>query len=89
MYPCGCVHQAPPVPTCYVCHSFFIPAQSAPALNQWFYAYRVTILNEGERIMQIRSRHWVIIDDDGKKEEVRWVPAGHFWIMHLLEVHAV
>jgi ApaG protein len=35
------------------------------------YAYRITMTNEGERTVRLLSRHWVIVDSEGRREEVR------------------
>ena len=39
--------------------------------NQYAFAYTVRIANEGQDIAQLRSRHWIITDSDGKVQEVR------------------
>jgi ApaG protein len=46
-------------------------AQSDPARRQWFYLYTIRIANEGERPMQLISRHWIIEDARGEVREVR------------------
>ena len=51
--------------------SFFVPERSAPEEGQWFFAYRVTISNEGSERAQLISRHWIITDGNGSKDEVR------------------
>ena len=48
-----------------------MPEQSAPKAKRYVFAYTVRIANEGERSAQLRSRHWIITDADGKVEEVR------------------
>jgi len=45
--------------------------QSAPAKNQWFFLYTVTISNEGSETVQLLTRHWIITDGTGHIEEVR------------------
>jgi ApaG protein len=45
--------------------------QSAPAKNQWFFLYTVTISNESAETVQLLTRHWVITDGTGHIEEVR------------------
>ena len=45
--------------------------QSAPAKNQWFFLYNVTISNESAETVQLLTRHWVITDGTGHIEEVR------------------
>lgn len=51
--------------------SFFVADRSDPDEGQWFFAYRVTISNEGSETAQLISRHWIITDGDGEEEEVR------------------
>lgn len=49
----------------------YAPARSAPAENQWFFHYTITITNEGSETVQLLTRHWLITDGTGKLEEVR------------------
>ncbi len=35
------------------------------------FSYKVTITNEGDEYAKLISRHWVIIDADGNKDEVK------------------
>jgi ApaG protein len=51
--------------------SHFEPERSSPDDGQWFFSYHVRIANEGERVAQLLSRHWIITDGDGKEQEVR------------------
>ena len=51
--------------------SSYVPEQSEPDQHQWFFAYRVRITNGGDETVQLRTRHWVITDANGKVEEVR------------------
>ncbi len=51
--------------------SSFVPEQSEPDQQQWFFAYRVRIHNGSEEAVQLMTRHWVITDANGKIEEVR------------------
>ncbi|MFI5300016.1 MAG: Co2+/Mg2+ efflux protein ApaG [Polyangiales bacterium] len=51
--------------------SFYVPEQSAPRAHRYVFAYTVRITNEGTIVAQLRTRHWVITDGDGKVEEVR------------------
>ena len=51
--------------------SFYIPEQSQPTEDHYFFAYRVQIRNEGTESAQLISRHWMITDGDGEKHEVR------------------
>ena len=49
----------------------YVAAQSSPAAHRYVFAYTVRIANEGTEAAQLRSRHWVITDGNGKVEEVR------------------
>lgn len=49
----------------------YVPEQSSPRMRRYVFAYTVKIANEGATPAQLRSRHWVITDGDGKVEEVR------------------
>jgi ApaG protein len=51
--------------------SVFVPERSDPDDSQWFFAYKVRITNEGGETAQLVSRHWVIVDGNGRVEEVR------------------
>lgn len=49
----------------------YLEAQSDPAKPLYWFAYHITIRNEGEHVVQLLSRHWVITHGDGRAEEVR------------------
>lgn len=49
----------------------FVPDQSDPAAGRYFFAYHISIRNEGETTVQLISRHWVITNGEGRVEEVR------------------
>jgi len=51
--------------------SMYVPEQSKPSENKWFFAYSVKITNQGDETVQLISRHWTISDANGKTEEVR------------------
>ncbi len=44
---------------------------SDPQRSQWFFLYTIHIANEGERPVQLLTRHWTITDATGHVEEVR------------------
>jgi ApaG protein len=52
-------------------HSAYVAERSSPGDSQYFFAYRIRISNTGEETVQLRSRHWVITDGDGRVEHVR------------------
>jgi len=49
----------------------YLPDQSDPADSQYVWAYHVRIENQGEKTVQLRSRHWRITDGLGRSQEVR------------------
>jgi ApaG protein len=51
--------------------SKYLPDRSTPGARQWAFSYTVTIENVGGETAQLRTRHWIITDADGKVQEVR------------------
>jgi ApaG protein len=51
--------------------SVYVPAQSAPKARRYVFAYTVRISNEGTETAQLKTRHWIITDGNGKVEHVR------------------
>lgn len=49
----------------------YVPEQSAPRAKRYVFAYTVRISNEGSQTAQLRTRHWIITDGDGRVDEVR------------------
>lgn len=49
----------------------YLEEQSSPEESYFFWAYTIEIANEGEGIVQLKTRHWRITDAHGKVEEVR------------------
>lgn len=49
----------------------YIPRDSNPEGQEYYYGYRITITNVGTRSARLRSRHWVILDADNGRQEVR------------------
>jgi ApaG protein len=54
-----------------VVRSAYLADQSLPLANRYVFAYTVLIANEGTEAAQLRTRHWIITDGEGKVEEVR------------------
>jgi ApaG protein len=50
--------------------SDFRSDRSAPAQARFLFTYTVRIANEGEQAAKLLSRHWVITDAQGEREEV-------------------
>ena len=49
----------------------FVPEQSIPSSNQFFFAYTVTISNIGTQTAELVSRQWTITDGNGQVHEVK------------------
>ncbi len=49
--------------------SRYLAEQSSP--GRWAFAYTVRIENVGSETVQLRSRHWIITDGNGKRDEVK------------------
>lgn len=49
----------------------YMPKDSNPEQKQFVFAYRIVIANEGHESARLLSRHWIIIDADNRREEVR------------------
>ena len=48
----------------------YLADQSDPRAGRWVWAYHIRMENDGERAVQLISRHWVITDGHGRIEEV-------------------
>ncbi len=49
----------------------YLDARSSPDNSQYFWAYRVTIENQGQETVQLLSRHWMISNARGELTEVK------------------
>ena len=49
----------------------YAPDQSHPKDDRWFFLYTITITNEGQDVVQLLSRHWLITNGTGQVKEVR------------------
>jgi ApaG protein len=49
----------------------YVPEQSDVSAGRYLFAYHVRIENQGERRVQLQSRHWIITNGEGRSEEVR------------------
>jgi ApaG protein len=49
----------------------FIPENSMVEFNKYFFAYTITIRNQGVQSVQLISRHWVIQNANNETFEVR------------------
>ncbi len=50
---------------------FYLPHESSETEGRFVFGYRVTIRNEGSTTVQLMRRHWIIIDGDGQRQDVR------------------
>jgi ApaG protein len=50
--------------------SVYLEEHSSPEDGRYAFAYMVTIANESHSRAQLRRRHWIITDGNGKVEEV-------------------
>ena len=44
----------------------FMPERSIPERGQFFWSYTIVITNSGAETVQLRTRHWIITDANGK-----------------------
>ena len=51
--------------------SYFLDDQSEPMDNQYVWAYRIKIINESEKSVQLLTRQWTIINGEGLTKEVK------------------
>ena len=49
----------------------FLPEQSDPAGGRWFWTYHIRIENGGSQPVRLVSRHWLIVDGEGVRNEVQ------------------
>jgi ApaG protein len=49
----------------------FLPKRSAPDQGQYFWSYTIVITNFGNETVQLRTRHWIITDATGRRQEIR------------------
>jgi ApaG protein len=45
--------------------------RSSPENNYFFWAYKISITNQGSETVQLKTRHWRITDANGRRQEVR------------------
>jgi ApaG protein len=49
----------------------YLEAESSPESSYYLFAYHITISNHGDHPYKLMTRHWVITNAEGKKEEVK------------------
>ncbi len=50
--------------------AYYLPDESDPQEPRYLFGYTIVIANVGDAPARLRSRHWVIIDAHGRREEV-------------------
>src|SRR6476469_5303088 len=49
----------------------FMPERSSADRSEYFWSYTSVITNAGNETVQLRTRHWIITDATGRKQEVK------------------
>ena len=49
----------------------YLPDESDPDNKRYIYIYRVIISNEGTERAKLLTRHWIILDADGNRQDVK------------------
>jgi ApaG protein len=49
----------------------FEPDRSSPENNYFFWKYTISITNNSDETVQLKTRHWRITDANGRRQEVR------------------
>lgn len=49
----------------------FLPQESDPGAARYVFAYKITLTNEGDARARLLARHWIILDSEGRREDVR------------------
>ena len=49
----------------------YMPERSSANKSEFFWSYTIVITNTGAETVQLRTRHWIITDATGRKQEVK------------------
>src|SRR5262245_53171565 len=49
----------------------FLPQESDASTRRFVFAYKITMTNVGQRKARLLARHWIIVDSEGRREDVR------------------
>jgi len=49
----------------------FLADKSSVPHSQFFWAYHIAIVNHGNETVQLKSRHWIITDSNGREQVVK------------------
>jgi ApaG protein len=50
--------------------AYYLPEESEPDERRWVFGYTIVIVNVGDEPAQLLTRHWTIIDGQGRREAV-------------------
>ncbi|MEP9351689.1 Co2+/Mg2+ efflux protein ApaG [Xanthobacter sp. KR7-225] len=48
----------------------YVAERSEPDQGRYFWAYTIEVINLGSETVQLKARHWIITDANGRTEEV-------------------
>jgi len=49
----------------------FMPDRSSAEKSRYFWSYTIVITNNGNETVQLQTRHWIIIDASGLRQDVK------------------
>ncbi len=49
----------------------YLPEESKAAEGKFVFAYKITMTNLGEQRARLVARHWIIVDSEGRRQDVR------------------
>jgi len=49
----------------------YAASESQPDSGQYLFVYKIRLTNEGTEPVQLRTRHWIILDANNQRQEVR------------------
>jgi ApaG protein len=52
-------------------HAYYLAEHSKPEESRYGFGYTITIHNQGDSVVQLLDRHWLITDGLGRKQEVK------------------
>jgi ApaG protein len=70
LVPCGSLHVPRRDPPDRSHRRAELPAGTFVPGRQYFWSYTIVITNLGNETVQLRRRHWIITDGNGRKQEV-------------------
>jgi ApaG protein len=49
----------------------YLPEESKASEGKFVFAYKITMTNLGEQRARLVARHWIIVDSEGRRQDVR------------------